>query len=116
MFIASSFFKLVVGCQFLYIATEFMSHKATSLSCWLVQHPSSEKDSRQAGMTDNSAIIMSLCIEIQHNYISRRGHCLHSNFLLSYFPLLYYFPYRRVHEQMINSNSLFLSKSLRYRR
>ena len=37
-----------------------MSHKATSLSCWLVQHPSSEKDSRQAGMTDNSAIIMSL--------------------------------------------------------
>src|SRR3989304_3678396 len=39
-----------------------MSHKATSLSCWLVQHPSSEKDSRQAGMTDNSAIIISLCI------------------------------------------------------
>ncbi len=39
-----------------------MLHKATSLSCWLVQHPSSEKDSRQAGMTDNSAIIMSLCL------------------------------------------------------
>src|SRR3989338_741630 len=43
-----------------------MSHKATSLSCWLVQHPSSEKDSRQAGMTDNSAIIMSLCIVKPH--------------------------------------------------
>src|SRR4030042_500969 len=23
------------------------------LSCWLVQHPSSKRDSRQAGMTDN---------------------------------------------------------------